>query len=106
MTTGTIIVLNGTVSAGKSSIARAVQHVMAEPYIHLGADILGAMCPLRPGGRYIAEPLEGLRPGDRTSPARRPAERGTPPRVQLARRHWPTDRTGLTCPPKRGSRYR
>jgi chloramphenicol 3-O phosphotransferase len=56
MTSGTIIVLNGTVSAGKSSIARAVQHVMAEPYVHLGADILGAMCPPRyADGTHAAE---------------------------------------------------
>jgi chloramphenicol 3-O phosphotransferase len=56
MASGTIIVLNGTVSAGKSSVARAVQHVMAEPYLHLGADILGAMCPPRyAGGTHAAE---------------------------------------------------
>jgi chloramphenicol 3-O phosphotransferase len=56
MTPGTIILLNGTSSAGKSSIARAVQRVMAEPYIHLGADILGAMCaPRYAGGTHADE---------------------------------------------------
>jgi len=56
MTAGTIIVLNGTASAGKSSIARAVQQVMAEPYLHLGADMLGAMCPPRyAGGTRVAD---------------------------------------------------
>ncbi|MBI2760500.1 MAG: hypothetical protein HYX51_03630 [Chloroflexi bacterium] len=34
---GTIILLNGTVSAGKTSLARAVQHVIEKPYLHLGA---------------------------------------------------------------------
>jgi chloramphenicol 3-O phosphotransferase len=68
MTPGTIILLNGTVSAGKSSIARAVQHVMAEPYVHLGADILGAMCaPRYAGGTHAAEgiawtPVPGTNP--------------------------------------------
>src|SRR5215207_2161075 len=47
---GTIILLNGTVSAGKTSLARAVQHVMAAPYLHLGADFLGAMCAPRYAG--------------------------------------------------------
>jgi chloramphenicol 3-O phosphotransferase len=56
MASGTIILLNGMVSAGKSNIARAVQHIMAEPYVHLGADILGAMCPPRyAGGTHAAE---------------------------------------------------
>jgi chloramphenicol 3-O phosphotransferase len=45
MDAGTIILLNGTVSTGKSSLARALQHVLPEPYLHLGADLLGAMCP-------------------------------------------------------------
>jgi chloramphenicol 3-O phosphotransferase len=56
MIAGTIILLNGTVSAGKTSVARAIQHVMPEPYVHLGADILGAMCPPRyAGGTHAAE---------------------------------------------------
>jgi chloramphenicol 3-O-phosphotransferase len=45
MAVGTIILLNGTVSAGKTSLARTLQDVMGAPYLHLGADILGAMCP-------------------------------------------------------------
>lgn len=38
MGAGTIILLNGTVSAGKTTLARALQEVMAEPYLYLGAD--------------------------------------------------------------------
>jgi chloramphenicol 3-O phosphotransferase len=65
---GTIILLNGTVSAGKTSLARGVQHVMEEPYLHLGADFLGAMCaPRYAGGTHAAEgfawvPVEGAEP--------------------------------------------
>ena len=36
---GTIIVLNGCASAGKTSIARAIQRTFAEPYLHLGIDL-------------------------------------------------------------------
>jgi chloramphenicol 3-O phosphotransferase len=35
---GNIVFLNGTSSAGKSSIARAVQEVMDVPYLHTGID--------------------------------------------------------------------
>lgn len=35
---GTIILLNGSASAGKSSLAKAVQEAFAEPYFHLGID--------------------------------------------------------------------
>jgi chloramphenicol 3-O phosphotransferase len=38
MTTGKIILLNGTSSAGKSTVARAVQKLMEEPYLHTGVD--------------------------------------------------------------------
>lgn len=38
MTTGKIILLNGTSSAGKSTVARAVQELMEEPYLHTGVD--------------------------------------------------------------------
>ena len=35
---GTIILLNGTATAGKTSLAKAVQDIFAEPYFHLGLD--------------------------------------------------------------------
>lgn len=35
---GNIIFLNGTSSAGKSTIAKALQEIMEEPYIHTGID--------------------------------------------------------------------
>ena len=35
---GTIILLNGTATAGKSSLAKAVQEAFPEPYLHLGLD--------------------------------------------------------------------
>ena len=38
MSRGTIILLNGTSSAGKSTIAKALQEVMDEPYLHSGPD--------------------------------------------------------------------
>lgn len=44
MRQGTILYLNGTSSAGKSSLARAVQAASDDPYLHVGADTLfGAM---------------------------------------------------------------
>jgi chloramphenicol 3-O phosphotransferase len=38
MTSGTTIFLNGTSSAGKTSLAHALQEVMAEPYVHVALD--------------------------------------------------------------------
>lgn len=38
MTLGNIVLLNGTSSAGKSTIARALQEMMEEPYLHSGID--------------------------------------------------------------------
>jgi len=37
MAPGRIIYLNGTSSAGKSSIAAALQEILAEPYLHIDA---------------------------------------------------------------------
>jgi chloramphenicol 3-O phosphotransferase len=39
MALGTVIVLNGTSSAGKNSLARAIQDVMDDPYLVLGIDV-------------------------------------------------------------------
>ncbi len=38
-TPGTIIVLNGCASAGKTSIAKAVQRTFDAPYLHVGIDL-------------------------------------------------------------------
>jgi chloramphenicol 3-O phosphotransferase len=37
---GTVIYLNGSSSAGKGTLSRAIQAVMDEPYLHLGADTM------------------------------------------------------------------
>src|SRR5215213_4224367 len=43
---GRIILLNGTGSAGKTSIARALQALFEEPYLHLGMDCFYVeVCP-------------------------------------------------------------
>jgi len=47
MTAGTIVLLNGTSSSGKTSIARAFQALMAEPFIHTGNDHFHAAFPQR-----------------------------------------------------------
>ena len=38
-TPGTIIVLNGCASAGKTSIAKAIQRTFEAPYLHMGIDL-------------------------------------------------------------------
>ena len=40
MSLGTIILLNGTSSAGKTTIAQALQNVLEAPYLHTGIDQL------------------------------------------------------------------
>jgi chloramphenicol 3-O phosphotransferase len=45
MPSGTIILLNGTASAGKTSIGHAIQRLADRPWLLLGADILGAIVP-------------------------------------------------------------
>jgi chloramphenicol 3-O phosphotransferase len=42
---GTVLVLNGTSSSGKTSIARALQSLLTEPYHHLQLDTFRAMEP-------------------------------------------------------------
>ena len=38
MDQGNVVLLNGTSSAGKSSIAKALQEIMETPYLHMGID--------------------------------------------------------------------
>ena len=38
ITQGNVVLLNGTSSAGKTSIARALQEIMEAPYLHTGID--------------------------------------------------------------------
>lgn len=44
-TTGKVIFLNGPSSSGKSTIARALQAKLQEPYLHIGIDKLIEMMP-------------------------------------------------------------
>src|SRR5262249_41901218 len=43
--------LNGSSSSGKSTVARELQEVLPEPYLHVGIDTFVAMLP----GRYFGE---------------------------------------------------
>jgi chloramphenicol 3-O phosphotransferase len=54
--TGTIVFLNGTSSSGKTSVARALRQVLAEPYFYVAADQFSAMLPGQPvdAGPYLA----------------------------------------------------
>ncbi len=53
MTSGTIIILNGTSSSGKTSIVRAFQNLSQEPYLDMGIDKFIWMLPKR----YLDIPL-------------------------------------------------
>ncbi|MCB0082817.1 MAG: AAA family ATPase [Caldilineaceae bacterium] len=53
MTSGHIIILNGTSSAGKSSLAKALQAQLLDPYLHLGIDTMVFALPKR----YLNPPL-------------------------------------------------
>ncbi|HEX5501033.1 MAG TPA: AAA family ATPase [Thermomicrobiales bacterium] len=58
----TIILLNGTGSAGKTSIARELQGLLVEPYLHLGMDVFyEQVCPPKYLFRVL-EPGEVPRP--------------------------------------------
>jgi chloramphenicol 3-O phosphotransferase len=50
----TIIFLNGVSSSGKTSIAKVLQHTLAEPYLHVPLDSFESMLPERydEGGRF------------------------------------------------------
>lgn len=53
MRPGHIILLNGTSSAGKSTLAKALQTMLSEPYLHVGIDTLVFALPKR----YLYPPL-------------------------------------------------
>ncbi len=53
MMAGTIIILNGTSSSGKTSIVKALQSVLEEPYVDAGLDKFLWMLP----DRYLERPL-------------------------------------------------
>lgn len=50
---GTLIILNGTSSSGKSSLARALQRALEAPYLEMGLDRYIWSLP----GRYLDTPL-------------------------------------------------
>ncbi|MFJ8473044.1 chloramphenicol phosphotransferase CPT family protein [Kitasatospora sp. NPDC094011] len=59
-----VIVLNGGSSSGKSSIARRLQELLPEPWLHLGADtMVSALPPWLLGG---GDGIGGLDDGDGT----------------------------------------
>ena len=47
MAKGSIIFLNGTSSSGKTSIAKALQQILDEPYLHCSADGFFSMLAAR-----------------------------------------------------------
>jgi chloramphenicol 3-O phosphotransferase len=51
--TGTVILLNGASSAGKTTIAKALQQVLKAPYLHVPVDSFAAMTP---GPDKLGEP--------------------------------------------------
>jgi chloramphenicol 3-O-phosphotransferase len=53
MTTGKIVFINGTSSSGKTTIIRALQEKLKEPYIEAGIDKFIWMLPKR----YLDHPL-------------------------------------------------
>lgn len=48
-----IVVLNGTSSSGKSTLAKALQRALPDPYLHLGIDTVVFALP----GRWLNPPL-------------------------------------------------
>jgi len=53
MSSGYIIILNGTSSSGKTSIVNALQNILEEPYLEAGIDKFIWMLP----DRYLDQPL-------------------------------------------------
>ena len=63
MGAGTIIYLNGTSSSGKTSIARALQERLAEPYLHCPVELFEQMIPHRQIERGVIPELMALQRG-------------------------------------------
>ncbi|WP_030242042.1 chloramphenicol phosphotransferase CPT [Streptomyces sp. NRRL S-350] len=61
-----MIVLNGGSSSGKSSIARRLQELLPEPWLHLGADTMVAALPERLRSGDGGDGIGGLEAGDGT----------------------------------------
>ena len=57
---GTIILLNGTSSSGKTSIVKALQDSMEEPYLDMGIDRFIWMLPKRFLNRPLWDEVLGL----------------------------------------------
>ena len=53
---GKIVILNGTSSAGKTTLAAALRDVLEEPYLHLGIDVFADALP--PGFRGTVPPAD------------------------------------------------
>src|SRR5437763_6007622 len=53
MDAGKLILLNGASSSGKTSVARALQQVLPEPFLHIGIDTFVFALPKR----YLDVPL-------------------------------------------------
>jgi chloramphenicol 3-O phosphotransferase len=64
---GTIVYLNGVPSAGKTSIGRALQNALDEPFLLLGVDTFLQMLPRRTfgSGWLMPVPEGGVRPSER-----------------------------------------
>jgi len=71
---GTIVYLNGVSSAGKTSIGRALQDALAEPFLLLGVDTFIQMLPRRTFGTgwLMPVPEGGVRPTARMRERVRP----------------------------------
>jgi chloramphenicol 3-O phosphotransferase len=61
---GTIILLNGTSCSGKTSLVRALQQLLPEPYLHVGLDHFEAMQPRKDGQRIHMFYGQGIRAHD------------------------------------------
>lgn len=57
---GAIIVLHGASCSGKTSLAKALQEVLDEPYLHVGLDHFEAMQPVQGGRRVHAFYGQGI----------------------------------------------
>lgn len=59
MNKGKIILLNGTSSSGKSTLAKALQSVLDEPYLYIDGDLFWRMFP---DAYFDKRPNEEYRP--------------------------------------------